>query len=149
MLYFPTADYVYKNIDVQLPLNCSIQLCCFVVNEKTWPGIVKKLIKSQMQLVGQKLKILFLLSYIKPKKFSLYIIFLWGTRYIPSNIMKDKYNRRYIAKEWKNLWDIKHVYKNLCKKHPLKNWGEGWVIFSSPIVIQYSLKNLVNVFTIL
>lgn len=38
MLYFPTADYVYKNIDVidvQLPLNSSmIQLCRSVVNEK-------------------------------------------------------------------------------------------------------------------
>lgn len=64
-----------------------------------------------MQLVGQKLKILFLLSYIgKTKKISLFIIFC-GTRYIPSNIMKDKYNRRYIAKEWNNLWAINNFYK--------------------------------------
>lgn len=34
ILCFPTVDYVYKNIDVQLPLNSFIQLCCFVVSEK-------------------------------------------------------------------------------------------------------------------
>lgn len=34
MICFPTADYVYTNIDVQLPLNSSIKPCCFVVNER-------------------------------------------------------------------------------------------------------------------
>lgn len=96
MLCFPTADYVYKNIYVQLPLNSSIQLCCFVVEEKKFTKYRQKVDKIPNATRRTEFKNSIFTFLYKTKKFC--SLFLWSTRYIPSNIMKDKYNRRYIAK---------------------------------------------------
>lgn len=130
MLCFPTADYVYKmlmyNFRWTLLYNCVVLL----LTKKTC--IDKKLIKSQMQLVGQKLKILFLLSYIQTKKLSLFcgapdifLPILWKTNTTGVTLQKNE--------QISELFKIS--IKNLCKKPPLKNWGGGSVIFCSPIVL--------------
>lgn len=98
MLCFPTADYEYTNIDVQLPLNSSIQLCCFVVNEKNLTRYRQKFDKIPNTTRRTEVKNPIFIFLYKTKKIFVVHYFLWGTRYIPSNIMKDKYNRRYIAK---------------------------------------------------
>lgn len=90
---------MYKNIDVQLPLSSSIQLFCFVVNEKNLTRYRLKVDKIPNATRRTEVKNPIFTFLCKTKKNVVVHYFLWGTRYIPSNIMKDKYNRRYIAKE--------------------------------------------------